>query len=147
MKVILIKDQENLGEAGEVVEVAGGYGRNYLIPNMIAIPATRENMENWEEQMAKREEMEAQERQSAENLKEILEDITIELAARAGEEGKLFGSITNIPISDALKEEHDINIERRKIEAVNIREAGEHTVEVRLYPEITADLKVIVEAN
>lgn len=147
MKVILIKDQENLGEAGEVVEVAGGYGRNYLIPNMIAIPATKENMENWEEQMAKREEMEAQERQSAENLKEILEDITIELAARAGEEGKLFGSITNIPISDALKEEHDINIERRKIEAVNIREAGEHTVEVRLYPEITADLKVIVEAN
>ena len=147
MKVILIKDHENLGEAGEVVEVAGGYGRNYLLPKMIAIPATKENMANWEEQKAEREEIERQEIESAENLKEVLEGITINLSARAGEEGKLFGSITNINIAEALKDEHDINIERRKIESGNIREAGSHVVEVRVYPEIVAELKVEIEAN
>ena len=147
MKVILIKDQEHLGEAGEIVEVAPGFGRNYLLPKRIAIPATEENLSSWKEQMAEREELERQAKEHAEDIKAQMEEITIELAARAGEEGKLFGSITNADIADALAEEHNINIERRKILTDNIREAGEHIVEVRLYPGVVAELKVNVEAN
>lgn len=143
MKVILIEDVEKLGQAGEVVEVKGGYGRNFLLPRGIAIEANEENMANWQEQMAQREEEERQRRENAENVKEEIEAVTIELEAKSGEDGKLFGSITNADIADALAEVHGINIERRKIELdSNIRKVGLTKVDVRVYPEVVAELKV-----
>lgn len=145
MKVILIEDVDKLGKAGEVVDVKGGYGRNYLLPRGIAIDANEENMANWQEQMAQREEEERQRRENAENIKDQLEKVTIELEAKSGEDGKLFGSITNADIADALAEVHGINIERRRIELEsNIRQTGITTVDVRVYPEVVAQLKVNV---
>lgn len=145
MKIILLKDQDNLGKAGDMVDVKDGYARNYLFPRKIAIEATKENRENWEEEMKERQEEERVAREEANRIKEIIEDLTIEIAARGGEEGKLFGSITNTEVSNALKEQADLDVAKKKIEMENIKTTGIHEVTIRVYPEISATLKVKVE--
>lgn len=145
MKIILLKDQDNLGTAGEMVDVKDGYARNYLLPRKIAIEATKENRENWEEEMKARQEEERVAREEANRIKEVIEDLTIEIGARGGEEGKLFGSITNTEVSNALKEQADLDVAKKKIEMENIKTTGLHEVTIRVYPEITATLKVKVE--
>lgn len=144
MKIILLKDQDNLGKAGEMVDVKDGYARNFLLPRKIAIEATKENRENWEEEMAKREEEERVAREEANRIKDEIENLTLELSARGGEDGKLFGSITNTEVSNALKEQADLDVAKKKIEMENIKSTGLHEVTVRVYPEVSATLKVNV---
>ncbi|MCF6462819.1 50S ribosomal protein L9 [Clostridium sp. Cult1] len=145
MKVILLKDVKGLGKAGELVNAKDGYARNFLFPRNLAIEATPANMKKWEERKKVEEAKEKAEYEKALKLKEKIEGLTIELKGKAGEGGKLFGSITSKDISQALKKQHKIDIDRRKIEMKdNIKSIGVTTVEVRVYPEISASLKIEV---
>lgn len=148
MKIILLMDHDKLGKAGEMVEAKDGYARNFLIPRKIAIEATPENEANWEIEQQKRKEEEEIAIEEANRIKEQIENLTVNIEAKGGEGGRLFGSITNTEISRALKEQGDINIAKNKIEMdENIKTAGITEVVVRVYPEITANLKVNVESK
>lgn len=145
MKVLLKKDVEDLGFAGEVFTVAPGYGRNYLIPQGLAIPATDgalKQARKWMEQAAARRE---QQRQQFAELVERLNNTTITFTAKAGDKGKLYGSITTSDIADKLSEVMNIDVDRRKVEVdgKSLRNVGVHTASVRLDGEFMAtSLKV-----
>jgi large subunit ribosomal protein L9 len=147
VQIILNEDVPNLGRTGDVVKVRPGYARNYLLPRKLAIEANPKSLRAFEHNkriaLGKRE---AQKTEAA-DLKQKLEALTISIGAHAGEEGKLFGSVTNIDIERALREK-GFSVERRKIHlAEPIKQLGEFTVPVRLQPEVEASLKVEVKAE
>lgn len=146
MKVILLKDVKGLGVAGDLVDAKTGYARNYLLPKGDAIEATPGNLERWKEDQAKLAKKEEAEHKEAVELKGKLEEVSVVLEGKAGEGGRLFGSITSKDIADALKKQHNISIDRRKIELKdNIKTLGVTEVDIRVYAEITAKLKVDVK--
>ncbi len=148
MKIILLKDHKELGKAGEMVDSKDGYARNFLFPRKIAIEATPENVKNWEIEQADLKEKERIAIEEADKLKEKIEGTTLNLKAKIGENGKLFGSITNQEISKALKDQAGINIDKKKIEIdKTIKTAGLQEVAVRVYPEIVANLKVQIDGQ
>lgn len=147
MQVILRDRIENLGDAGDVVDVKPGYGRNYLIPRGLAYEASPANVRRMEAERA------AQGRKEAETLGEArqqaskLEGVSLTFNARAGQEGKLFGSITNGDIADKLAEQ-GIQIDRRQIELDEpIKSLGVHNVPVRLHSQVRPEIKVWVIAE
>jgi len=147
VQVILNEDVPNLGRTGDVVKVRPGFARNYLFPRKLAIEANPKSLRAFEHHkriaMGKREVQKTE----ASELKRKLEALTISIGAHAGEEGKLFGSVTNIDIERALREK-GFSVERRKIHlAEPIKQLGEFTVPVRLQPEVEASLKVEVKAE
>ena len=147
VQVILNEDVPNLGRTGDVVKVRPGFARNYLFPRKLAIEANPKSLRAFEHHkriaMGKREVQKTE----ATELKRKLEALTISIGAHAGEEGKLFGSVTNIDIERALREK-GFSVERRKIHlAEPIKQLGEFTVPVRLQPEVEASLKVEVKAE
>lgn len=148
MKVILKTNVDNLGEAGDMVEVKDGYARNFLLPRDLADEATPENIAHWEENQ---EELKAQlkaEREEAESLKEKLEEKEVVVKAKAGEEGRIFGSVTSQDIADAIKDQVGVEIDKKKIDLKsNIKEIGEQVIGVRVYPELVAELNLKVETE
>ena len=147
MKVILTDNIVRVGVKGDLVDVKPGYYRNYLNPQGLAVEANKKNMAELEEMQAKLKEEEAQNRKEAEELKEKIEAITITQRVNVGEDGKLFGSVTNKDLAEALAEQ-GIEIDRKRIEGVEaIEGTGEFKLNVRLYPEINAELKVEVVAE
>lgn len=145
MKVILLKDVKGLGKSGDLVNAKDGYARNFLFPRGLAIEATESNLNKWKKDMENKKQREKEEYENALKLKERIESITVEIKSKAGEGGRLFGSITSKDISSALKKQHKIDIDKRKIEMKdNIKSLGITNVEVRVYTEITATLKVKV---
>ncbi len=146
MKVILKENIDTLGHIGDIVKVAPGYARNYLLPKGLAVEATEKNakeLEHVKRQMAYRKDKVTQ---AAKLLLAKLEGITVELVHQAGVEGKLFGSVTNMEIAAFLKEK-GVDIDRKKIAlAEPIKQVGEYSVPVKLHPEVTASLKVNVSA-
>ena len=145
MKVILLKDVKGMGKAGELVNSKDGYARNYLIPRNIAIEATADNLKKWKEQKAQEEAQKERDLKEAMELKEKIEKLTVNLKAKGGTEGRLFGSITSQDISDGLKKQHKIDIDKRKIDLKdNIKTTGVKEVEVKVYPDVSATLKVDV---
>lgn len=145
MKIILLKDVKGLGKAGDLVNSKDGYSRNFLFPRNLAIEATPANLKKWEEDNKKKEDRKQQEENEALKLKEKIETLTVTLKGKGGEGGRLFGSITSKDIADGLKSQHKIEIDRRKIELKdNIKVTGVQEIDVRVYPEITAKLKVNV---
>ena len=148
MKVILLKDVKGLGKSGELVNAKDGYARNFLLPKNVAIEATKENLAKWKQEQKELKKQEEAEKAEALSIKEKLEKTTVEFKSKAGENGKLFGSITSKDIAEKLKKEYKIEVDRRKIEMDdNIKELGATNVIVRVYPEITASLKVkVIEA-
>ncbi len=147
VQVILSEDVPSLGRPGEVVKVRAGYARNYLLPRGLAVEANSKNLRAFEHQkglaMLRREANKGQ----ALKLKQQLEALALTVSANAGEEGKLFGSVTNIDIERALRE-RGFDIERRKIMlAEPIKQLGEFTVPVRLDPEVEAGVKLTVAAS
>ena len=145
MKVILIKDDKNLGPKGSIVNAKTGYARNFLIPRGVAIEATKENMETWKKNKAEEEKLEKENRAKANEIKKKISEITLTIKAKAGEGGRLFGAITSADIAKKLKQEHKIDVDKKKILLEeNIKEAGMKNIDIKLYPDIVATLKVNV---
>ncbi|MCW5881396.1 MAG: 50S ribosomal protein L9 [Anaerolineae bacterium] len=146
MRVVLIQEVPNLGKVGDIKDVADGYGRNYLIPKGLAILATYGAVKNVEELRRAEAKKMARRVQDAESIATELNQLNLHFTARAGEEGRLYGSITNADIAEAIKAKTGHDIDRRRIELDEpIRHLGEHTVEVRLITNVSAHVKVTVE--
>lgn len=144
MKVILLKDIEALGSAGEVVEVKNGYGRNFLIPRSEALVATVANMAQFESRRKQQETLSERDRRAAEALAKKLEAESITAQVKVGEEDRLFGSVTAQNIAELL-DEKGYEVDRRAIHLEDpIRELGVYNVEVRLHPEVTTAVKLWV---
>ena len=146
VQVILSEEVTNLGRPGDVVKVRAGYARNYLLPRKLAVEANPKNLREFEHAkgvaLLKREAL----KQKASGLKARIEALTLAINARAGEEGKLFGSVTNIDIERALRDK-GVEVDRRRIAlAEPIKQLGDFTVTVKLESEVEAHLKVNVTA-
>lgn len=147
MKVIVIKDTKNVGKKGEIKNVSDGYAKNFLIPNGIVMEATPANIRDLERKKAADAEKRATDKASAEILKAKLAEVETVLQTKAGEGGKVFGSVTSKDISDALLAQHGIEIDKKKIVLENpIKQLGEYTITAKLYQEVTAEFKVTVNA-
>ena len=145
MKIILLKDVKDIGKEGDLVSSKDGFARNFLFPRNLAIEATPANLKKWEAKKNIAETKRIEEQKEANIIKEKLEKLTVEIKAKGGTGGRLFGSITSLDICSALKKQHNIEIDKRKIELKdNIKAAGSKEVDVRVYPEIIAKLKVNV---
>ena len=145
MKVILLKDVNGLGKAGELVNAKTGYARNYLLPNGLALEGTPKNIKDWEQQVEDLKAKNEQERDDAFALKEKLDAENVTIRVKAGSGGRLFGSITSQDIAQALKDK-GYDIDKKKIELKNpMKEKGDFKVPVRVYPEIVAQLGVTIE--
>lgn len=146
MKVILLKDVKGLGKEGDLVNAKDGYARNFLIPSKAALEATPSNLRQWKERKKAEEKRQEEEKAQALKLKDKLEKVSVTIKMKAGEGGRLFGSITSKDIADNLLEQEKINIDRRKIDLKeNIKALGNFQVNIRVYPEINANLAVKVE--
>jgi large subunit ribosomal protein L9 len=147
MKVILLRDLETLGYEGDIADVARGYARNYLIPKGLAIEASEANLKALEMRRKKILAKRTKDKEEAEAVREKLSEITIRVKAKAGEEGKLYGSVTSRDIAQQL-DAQGVEVDRRKIiidEA--IRSLGEFQVPIKLHPEVVATIKVVVEGE
>ena len=144
MKVILTQDMDSLGLAGEIVEVARGYARNYLIPQKAALEATQDNIKRTETQRKNVEVKRIKLKEDAVKIKERLADVVVTIAQKAGDEEKLYGSVTTMDIAEQL-EKQGILIDRRKIALEKpIKSLGEFSVSVKLHPQVSAPIKVNV---
>lgn len=146
MKVILQTEVENLGKNGDVLVVADGYGRNYLLPKGLAVKASPQNLKKLEAVIKAREEQKKEEIEIARGIEAKINEITVVIRAKAGDKGKLFGSVTNSDIAAQLEEQHGIVVDKRKVDLKqSIKETGFYTVNIKLHPEVNAGLKVSVE--
>ena len=146
MKVILTSDVEKLGKAGEMVNAKTGFARNFLLPNKLAVQATKENIKIWEEKQAELRAIERENIKNANELKEKIENTKVKIIAKTGEGDRLFGSITSMDIEKALKEQHGLDVDKKKIEMKdNLKSLGTFNVVVKVYPDINANLEVIVD--
>ena len=144
MKVLLIKDVYNLGRAGEVKKVADGYARNFLLPQKLAVKATKgsiNQVERIKEAAAKQRELINAEMSE---LAEAINGIALEFTAKVGETGKLYGSITQQMIADAINEKINVSIDRHLLGTQPLREVGTHTVKVRLTYDLIPEIKITV---
>lgn len=146
MKVILLKDIKGSGVKGDVVNVSDGYARNYLFPRGLAIEADAGSLRNLKNKAKAEEKRAEQAAEDAEGLAEKISQITLVIKAKSGENGKLYGSVTNKEIADELKKQHKITVDRKKIVMPEpIRQLCTVTLDVKLYPEVVGKLKVQVE--
>lgn len=145
MKVLLKEDVDNLGYAGEVHTVADGYGRNFLLPKGMAVKATPDVMKQAEAWRKRAEARRAELRAEHDLLAEKIRAVTITFTARAGENGKLYGSITTAQIADKLNEQLGTEIDRRKVGSEPLRQLGEHRLQVRLSGDHHPEFIVLVQ--
>ncbi len=145
MKILLLEDIDNLGQAGDVLNVADGYGRNFLLPRKLAKVATAGSLKETEQIRRAGERKRDREMGAATDLARQIDGITITFRARAGETGKLYGSITTGDLAEALEKEIDQEVDRRKIVTEPLRQLGEQTIEIRLMTDVTARFTAIVE--
>jgi large subunit ribosomal protein L9 len=147
IEVILREDIKTLGKAGQMVRVKPGYARNFLLPQGLAYEATEGNKKRIAAETRARSTRDQAEKADAERFAATLNGVAVKLSGKAGEEGKLFGSITSQDIADALAREGH-TIDKRRIELEHpIKTLGEHTVTIRLHPEVHAELRVTVVAE
>jgi large subunit ribosomal protein L9 len=147
MEVILLENIEKLGARGQVVKVADGYGRNYLLPKNLAVAATPRNRKQMEQQRVRFLKLEAKEKGDAEDLATLLRGVSVTLTRKSGEKGTLFGSVTAIDIADRLATQ-GYNIDRRKIALDSpLKVLGEYDVPIKLHRDVTAFIKVRVEGE
>lgn len=145
MKVILQQDVKGHGKKGQTVDVSDGYARNYLIPRKLALIATTDNINNAKQQETARLRKIEQEKEISREIAARLEGIIVKIAAKAGEGGRLFGSVTSAEISDALQKQHGITIEKNKLQLEeHIKTFGSYSVKCKLGHEISGTVNVIV---
>lgn len=144
MQIILQEDVEKLGNRGELVEVAEGYARNFLLPRKLALEASAGNMKRLEKMRAAFAKKEATEKDAASTLAGLLANVSVELTRKAGESEQLFGSVTSADVSESLAAK-GYNVDKKKIQLADpIKTIGEFDVPVKLQREVTATVKVIV---
>ena len=148
MEVILLESVQKLGELGDKVTVKSGYGRNFLIPEKKAVPATAENLQQFEERRADLEAAAGDKLSIAKNRAKKVEELSITITTKAGEEGKLFGSITVRDVADAC-EAAGVELEKSEVRLPEgpIRELGEFEINIHLHPEVDAVLNLAVVAE
>jgi large subunit ribosomal protein L9 len=144
-QAILLKDVENLGSAGEAVDVSSGYLRNFLVPRRLAQPATKGALEDAQRRLAAAEKAEREQTERAAESAALLSKTVLTISHRAGEDGKLFGSVTSKEIADAIREARGLRVERKRIKLDDpIREVGTYMVEVEMGGGESASIKTIV---
>lgn len=147
MEIILKQDVANLGYKDEIVKVKNGYANNYLLPMGMAVIATPVNKKIHAENLRQRAHKEEALRKNAETQQAALNGKIVKIIAKVGENGQLFGGINNIMIADALKEQHNYDIDRKQISVEAIKAVGTYTAKVNVYKEIKAELNVEVVAE
>jgi large subunit ribosomal protein L9 len=147
VRVVLRDDVENLGQKGDLVDVADGYARNYLVPRGLALKASSGSQKQADAMRRNREARDSRDREAAQALAAQFEGRTITIKARAGAEGKLFGSVTSVDVADAVQKQTGAEIDRRKIHLDEpLKELGGVDLQVRLHTDVLANLHVEVEA-
>ena len=147
MKVILKQDVDKLGKMGDVVKVAPGYGRNFLIPRRLAVEATPGNLKNMEIEKVASARRDQRDKEAATLLARDIVKLTVTIQRKAGEGGTLYGSVTGIDIAERLAA-HKIEIDKRKIQLDEpIKTVGEYQVPIKLHREVSVPVKVVVEAE
>ena len=145
MKVILLQEVKKLGKKGEIMEVAEGYARNFLLPKKLAAPATADTLNQLQQQKSAAADRQKRLLEEAKLLAAQLGQIEVKVKAKAGEGGKLFGAVTTKDIADAAKIQHGVELDRRKMEITDpIKNLGQTTVVMKIHPEVTAEIKVQV---
>lgn len=148
MKIILKKDVKGLGKQGDIVNAKDGYVRNYLFPRGLAIEATKGNIAKVKEKQKGKEIRRQKEKEEAQALADKISKTTIVIKEKAGEGGRLFGSVTAKDIASALESQKKIKVDKRKIRLVEpIRYVGTLSIEIKVYPEITGKLTIEVQAQ
>lgn len=145
MKVILLQDVKGQGKKGTMINVSDGYARNFLIPKKLAKEATASavnDLKGQNEAFAYKKETELKE---AKEMQEKLKNLAVSITAKAGSNGKLFGSVTNKDVAEALLNQHHIKIDKRRFEMEDIKNTGSVTVNIRLYPDVIGTLKVDIK--
>ncbi|HEV7527257.1 MAG TPA: 50S ribosomal protein L9 [Acidimicrobiia bacterium] len=147
MRIVLRDDVDNLGKKGDLVDVADGYARNYLVPRGLALKASAGSQKQADAMRRNREVRESRDREAAQALAAQFEGRTISIKARAGGEGRLFGSVTSADIADAVQKQTGAEIDRRKLTLDEpLKELGGVDLSVRLHPDVVATIHVEVEA-
>lgn len=148
MEIILLQEVENIGDKHEVVKVKNGFGRNYLIPQKLAIIANRSNLARLAELKKQEESRQAKMIGAFQDIADRLKTTVIRIGAKAGTTGKIFGSVTNIQIAQAVKDQMSIEIERKKIELMEeVKELGSYTATLHLHKDVDATLSFEVVAE
>ena len=146
MEVIFIKDLKGQGKAGDKKNISDGYAKNFLIPKGYAVEANATNLNNLKGKKDSEAFKKQQELESAQALKEKFESITVTIKAKAGENGKIFGSVTSKDIADNLSKDHSISVDKKKIVLPDgIKEVGTFNIDIKLYPSVVGKIKVCVE--
>lgn len=144
MKVILLKDVKGKGKKGDVINSSDGYARNFLLPKGLAKEATDSNMHILNKKKEAERKKKIEETEEAQKLAEELKNKEIKITAKAGENGRLFGAITTKEIAKELKKQYKIDVDKKKIVSDTIKQLGSYEVEVKLYPEISTKIKVVI---
>lgn len=144
MKVILLKDVKTLGKVGDVINASDGYARNFLFPKGLAKEATDNNMHILNNQKENERKQKLAELEAAQKLASELKGKEIKIIGKAGDNGKLFGAITSKDVAKRIKELYKVEIDKKKIVMDTIKIAGGYEVEVKLYPEVSTKMKVII---
>ena len=146
MKVILLEDVQGIGKKRDVKDVKTGYANNFLIKKGKAVKATAQNLRKREEEIKTENENRQKAIDEAEKMKKTLEEASVTVNARSGPDGRLYGSVTSMDVSKAIKNEIGADIDKRKIVMDNIKQQGKYTVRVRLFEDINADLSIEVKS-
>ncbi len=145
MKVILLQDIKGVGKKDQIINANDGYAKNFLFPKKLAVEASAGSMKQLDNKKKAAAAQAQEELEKAQKLGEALEAASITLSVKVGENGKLFGAVTNKEIAAAIKEQLNLDVDKKKIVIGDaIKSSGEKTVNVKLHPKVTADLKVVV---
>jgi len=147
MKVILLKDIKGTGKKDQILEVSDGFGRNYLLPRKLAVEATSEALNSIEKSKSAAKHREDVKKNDAETAARELKGKTVTVKVRAGENGRLYGSITTQEIADALKAQHGVELDKRKIELdEKVTSVGRTTITLKMYAGVATKMNLVIEA-
>ena len=144
MKVILLQDIKGVGKKDQTINASDGYAKNFLIPKKMAVEANKANINKLEKQQAEAEAKALEELEKAKELAKLIEEKTINIKVKIGNNGKLFGAVTNKEIYHELKEQFNIDIDKKKIVVDAIKAVGEAKATIKLHPQVSAELKISV---
>ena len=147
MKVILLKNVKALGKSGDIINASDGYARNYLLPKGLAKEATTANVNELNQKKAAERKKKLQETEEAQKIASELKNKEVKIFTKCGESGRLFGAITSKDIAKALKSQCGVDIDKKKIVTNAIKQLGTYDIEVKIYPEISTKIKLVIESK